>query len=50
VRERLKVYRKHTAPLLKLYESRGILREADGAVKPDEVFKRLREAMGSVRK
>lgn len=50
VRERLKVYRKHTAPLLKLYESRGILREADGAVKPDEVFKRLREAMGSVSK
>ncbi len=50
VRERLKVYRKHTAPLLKLYEARGILREVDGAVKPDEVFKRLREAMGSVRK
>ena len=48
VRERLKVYRKHTAPLLKLYEDRGILREVDGAVNPDEVFKRLREAMGSV--
>jgi adenylate kinase len=50
VRERLKVYRKHTAPLLKLFEARGILREVDGAAKPDEVFKRLREAMGSVRK
>jgi adenylate kinase len=48
VRERLKVYRKHTAPLLKLYEDRGILREVDGAVNPDEVFKRLREAMGSI--
>jgi adenylate kinase len=50
VRERLKVYRKHTAPLLKLYEDRGILREVDGAVNPDEVFKRLREAMGSIGK
>jgi adenylate kinase len=50
VRERLKVYRKHTAPLLKLYEDRGIFREVDGAVNPDEVFKRLREAMGSVGK
>lgn len=48
VRERLKVYRKHTAPLLKLYEGREILREVDGAVNPDEVFKRLREAMGSI--
>jgi len=50
VRERLKVYRKHTAPLLKLYEDRGILREVDGEVNPNEVFKRLREAMGSVGK
>jgi adenylate kinase len=48
VRERLKVYRKHTAPLLKLYQDRGILCEVDGAVNPDEVFKRLRESMGSV--
>jgi adenylate kinase len=50
VRERLKVYRKHTAPLLKLYDARGILREVDGAAKPDEVFNRLREAMGSLKK
>ncbi|HVN33487.1 MAG TPA: adenylate kinase [Thermoanaerobaculaceae bacterium] len=50
VRERLKVYRKHTAPLLKLYEGRGILRGVDGEVNPDEVFKRLREAMGSIGK
>jgi adenylate kinase len=50
VRERLRVYRKHTAPLLERYESRGILRDVDGAVGPDEVFKRVREAMGSVKK
>lgn len=47
VRQRLKVYRKHTAPLLDLYRSRGILREVDGAADPDAVFGRLREAMGS---
>jgi adenylate kinase len=48
VRERLKVYRKHTAPLLDLYRSRGILREVDGAGGPEDVFQGLREAMGSV--
>ncbi|HUK13386.1 MAG TPA: adenylate kinase [Thermoanaerobaculaceae bacterium] len=50
VRERLRVYREHTAPLLALYRDRGILREVDGAVGADEVFKRLREAMGKVRR
>ncbi len=50
VRERLKVYRKHTAPLLDLYRSRGILREVNGAGTPEEVFQDLREAMGSVAK
>ncbi len=50
VRERLKVYRKHTAPLLDLYRSRGILREVDGASGPDQVFQHLREAMGRVEK
>ena len=48
VQERLRVYRKHTAPLLNLYRARGILREVDGAGGPEEVFGRLREAMGSV--
>jgi adenylate kinase len=48
VRERLKVYHKHTAPLLELYKARGILREVGGSPAPDEVFTRLREAMGKV--
>jgi adenylate kinase len=47
VRQRLTVYRKHTAPLLDVYRSRGILREVDGAADPDVVFGRMREAMGS---
>ncbi len=48
VRERLRVYREHTAPLLTFYSGRRILREVDGSVAPDEVFLRLREAMGNV--
>jgi adenylate kinase len=46
--ERISVYREHTAPLLDYYRGRKIVREVDGAVGPDEVFKRLREAMGTV--
>ena len=45
VRERLKVYREHTAPLLTLYRDRGALREVDGSVAADAVFKGLRDAM-----
>ncbi len=48
VLERIRVYREHTAPLLDYYRGRKIVREVDGAVGPDEVFKRLREAMGTV--
>ncbi|HVN75036.1 MAG TPA: adenylate kinase [Thermoanaerobaculaceae bacterium] len=48
VRERLRVYRQHTAPLLAYYSGRRIMREVDGAVSPEEVFRRLREAMGNV--
>ena len=48
VAERLRVYREHTAPLLSFYSARRIMREVDGAVAPDEVFRRLREAMGDV--
>jgi adenylate kinase len=48
VSERLRVYREHTAPLLSYYSARRIMREVDGAVAPDEVFRWLREAMGNV--
>lgn len=46
VRERLRVYRERTAPLLDLYRGRKTLRELDGVGSPDEVFARLRTAMG----
>jgi len=50
VRERLRVYREHTAPLLALYRDRGNLREVNGSCGPDEVFESLREVMGRVRR
>jgi adenylate kinase len=49
VSERLRVYRDHTAPLLEFYRGRRILREVKGEVSPDEVFQRMRDAMGSVK-
>lgn len=49
VSERLRVYRDHTTPLLEFYRGRRILREVKGEVSPDEVFQRMRDAMGSVK-
>lgn len=44
-RERLRVYRQRTEPLLDLYRSRGVLRQIDGTGSPDDVYARIREAM-----
>ena len=44
-RERLRVYRQRTEPLLDLYRSRGALRQLDGSARPDDVYARVREAM-----
>jgi adenylate kinase len=49
VRERLRVYREHTAPLLEFYRGRRILREVNGGLGPDGVFQGLRDAMGSAK-
>jgi adenylate kinase len=49
VSERLRVYRDHTAPLLEFYRGRRTLREVKGDVSPDEVFQRMRDAMGSAK-
>lgn len=48
VADRLRVYQERTAPLLDLYRSRGILGEIDGLGTVEEVFGRLRGALGSV--
>lgn len=47
VLERLRVYRRHTEPLLELYRHRGNLNEVDGLGSVDEVFGRLRSALES---
>lgn len=38
VAERLRVYRKQTAPVVAIYRDRGLLREIDGSGSPDAVF------------
>ncbi len=38
IRNRLAVYRKETAPLIKYYEERGILSRVDASRSPEEVF------------
>jgi adenylate kinase len=44
-RERLRVFRQRTEPVLDLYRSRGVLRQIDGTGSPDEVYSRVRDAM-----
>jgi adenylate kinase len=45
VRRRLEVYREATAPLLKFYSERGLLREIDGVGTEDEVTERAVAAL-----
>ena len=45
VRRRLEVYNESTAPLLKYYSERGLLREVDAAGTEDEVFERAVAAL-----
>lgn len=41
IRERMKVYREETQPLLEFYEERGNLRRVDGTGSVEEVFERI---------
>ncbi|WP_251342450.1 adenylate kinase [Haloplanus halophilus] len=43
VRERLRVYRENTAPVVEHYREEGVLVEVDGEGTPDEVFEAIRE-------
>jgi len=49
VRERLRVYREKTAPLIGYYQGRGLLREIDGHRPISEVTSRILSALGVVR-
>ena len=45
VRERLRVYRENTQPVVEHYRDEGVLVEVDGEGTPDEVFAALRDAV-----
>ena len=45
IRERMRVYREQTAPLIAYYRRRGILAEVDGMGSVDEVGRRIEEAL-----
>ena len=47
IRRRLEVYGEQTAPLIELYEKRGILVEGDGLGSVDEVTGRIMQAIDS---
>ena len=46
IRERMRVYREQTEPLVAYYRERGILREVDGMGEVEDVAGRIREALG----
>ncbi|WP_022797790.1 adenylate kinase [Thermus islandicus] len=46
IRRRLQVYREKTEPLIQYYERQGALRRVDGLGTPDEVYARIRAALG----
>ncbi len=49
VRARLVAYREQTAPILPYYDEKGALKAIDGMGEMDEVFRRIREIVGTVR-
>jgi adenylate kinase len=49
IRTRLALYHEQTAPILPYYEKQGILRSVDGTGDLDDVTKRLKEVLASVK-
>jgi adenylate kinase len=47
VRNRLKVYRQQTKPLLEFYRRRGLLRDVNGERSIEDVFKEILAALGA---
>ena len=46
VQKRLGVYHEHTQPLIDYYKNQGILREVDGSVDMEDVFKEILNILG----
>jgi adenylate kinase len=49
IRKRLQVFHEQTAPLIDLYEQRGLLRRFDGMRSPTEVHDHIRAAVSTLR-
>jgi adenylate kinase len=49
IRKRLAVYHEQTAPLIKFYEDRGLLRRFDGSRPPTEVHDHIRATVATLR-
>ena len=47
IKNRLKVYREQTAPLIEYYEKKGILRKIDASKPVEEVYKQILEVIGN---
>ncbi len=47
IRDRLRVYSEQTLPVAESYRERGLLREIDGSGSPEEIARRVREALGT---
>ncbi|MBE0428929.1 MAG: adenylate kinase [Thermoleophilia bacterium] len=45
VRNRLRVYRSETEPLIEYYQARGVLARIDGVGHPDEIYKRIADRL-----
>lgn len=45
VKKRLDVYHEQTQPLIDFYNNKGVLKEVDGTVAPDDVFKAIEEIL-----
>ncbi len=49
VRERLRVYREQTEPLIQYYSQKGVVRDIDGTKSIDEVWKQIEGVLESIR-
>jgi adenylate kinase len=48
IRERLKVFRRDTGPVLDYYRARGMLREVDGRPVPEKVFADIKKIINAI--
>jgi adenylate kinase len=46
IRKRMEVYQSQTLPLIRMYEDQKILNRIDGSGSPEEVYRRIRAAIG----